>query len=137
MADIVDKATRSRLMSGIKGKNTKPELLVRRYLHRFGLRFRLHDKRLPGRPDLVFAKHRAVLHIHGCFWHQHAGCRFAYMPASNRQFWLEKLGGNVGRDRRNDAALRELDWRVFTVWECEASDDARLEALVREIRGSK
>jgi DNA mismatch endonuclease, patch repair protein len=120
MVDIVDRATRSRMMSGIKGKNTKPELIVRSYLHRCGLRFRLHDRRLPGKPDLVLRRHRAVVHVHGCFWHQHEDCQFAYMPKSNRQFWKDKLKGSEG-------------WRVFTIWECEAADKRVLRRLSRSI----
>jgi DNA mismatch endonuclease, patch repair protein len=136
MADIVDRSTRSRMMSGIRGKNTKPEVLVRKYLHRHGLRFRLHVQRLPGKPDLLLPKFRAVVNVHGCFWHQHPGCRYAYMPASNRGFWREKLQGNAKRDSRNSAALVALGWRVFTVWECETRDQGRLSQLAKEIRAS-
>lgn len=135
MADIVDKATRSRMMSTIQGKNTAPELAVRRFLHRAGLRFRLHDPALPGRPDLVFPRHRAVVQVHGCFWHRHPGCRLAYMPASNRRFWQSKLQSNVERDRRNNRRLRTLGWRVFIVWECQVRDQRRLRKLAEEIRG--
>src|SRR3954463_11359762 len=117
MADVVDRATRSRMMAGISGKNTKPEMEVRKYFHRRGLRYRLHDRRLPGRPDLVFPKHHAVVQVHGCFWHQHEGCTFAYMPKTRRAFWKAKLGGNAIRDRKNDAELRSLGWKVFTIWE--------------------
>ena len=134
MADIVDRATRSRMMSGIKGKNTKPEIIVRSYLHRQGLRFRLHDRRLPGRPDLVLARYQAVVNVHGCFWHQHPGCQFACMPASNRFFWRTKLTGNAERDALNDAELRRRGWRVLTVWECEVSDEKKLARLARRIR---
>lgn len=136
MVDIVDKSTRSRMMSGIKCKNTKPERLIRSFLHRQGFRFRLHDKHLAGRPDLVLTRYRAVVNVHGCFWHQHRGCRFAYMPASNRAFWRQKLEGNVARDLRNEAALRELGWRVLTVWECEVSDSGVLTRLADNIRSS-
>src|SRR4051812_16902981 len=114
MADVVDRATRSRMMSGIRGKNTRPELIVRRYLHGQGLRFRLHDKRLPGRPDLVFPKYRVAVQVHGCFWHRHPGCEFAYRPKSNTSFWEQKLESNVKRDRRNEDALRDRGWRVLT-----------------------
>lgn len=127
MTDIVDRATRSRMMSGIRGKDTKPEMIVRRYLHRSGLRFRLHDRSLPGSPDLVFPRFKVVLFVHGCFWHQHPGCKFAYMPASNRKFWMTKLQGNVERDERQRKALEELGWRVMTIWECEARNEAVLE----------
>ena len=122
------------MMSGIKSKNTKPERLIRSFLHRQGFRFRLHDKRLPGRPDLVLPRYRAVVNVHGCFWHQHHGCRFAYMPASNRAFWKQKLEGNVARDLRNEAALCELGWRVLTVWECEVRDSGMLTCLADNIR---
>lgn len=134
MADIVSKAVRSRMMSGIRGKNTKPEVHVRRFLHRRGLRFRLHDRTLPGRPDIVLPRWGTVVLVHGCFWHQHKGCRFAYMPASNTSFWREKLGGNVNRDRRNAAALRALGWRVLLIWECETKHERELERLERRIR---
>ena len=134
MADIVNTATRSRMMSGIRGKNTRPEMVVRRFLHACGLRFRLHARKLPGSPDLVFAQFRAVVNVHGCFWHQHPGCRFAYMPASNRAFWKSKLSGNAKRDKRNEAELRRLGWRVFTVWECEVAKGNRLVRLARAIQ---
>lgn len=134
MADIVPKAKRSQMMSGIRGKNTRPEMVVRRYLHSKGLRYKLHDKTLPGRPDLVFPRYRAVVQVHGCFWHQHRGCRYAYMPKSNRTFWREKLAGNSKRDARNDRDLRKLGWRVFTIWECEVSEPGRLESLAASIR---
>lgn len=134
MADIVDKATRSRMMSGIRGKNTKPELLVRQFLHRRGLRFRLQDRRLPGRPDIVLPKYRAVVQVHGCFWHQHPGCDFAYMPKGNREFWSRKLSENVARDARSDYALRARGWRVLVVWECETANEEILSELVTRIR---
>lgn len=134
MADVVDRQTRSRMMAGIKGKNTKPEKTVRSYLHRGGLRFRLHDPSLPGSPDLVFRQHKAVVQVHGCYWHQHPGCRFAYTPKSNTRFWREKLNGNVIRDRRNSARLRRLGWRVLTVWECQVNRPQVLERLAQRIR---
>ena len=126
-------ATRSRMMAGIRGKNTKPELHVRRFLHRQGFRFRVHDKRLPGRPDIVLRKHRTVVFVHGCFWHQHSGCRFAYSPKSNRAFWGAKLQANVERDAVTEANLRALGWRVLTLWECEV-DETRLTVMAAEIR---
>ena len=118
MADVVDARTRSRMMSGIRGKDTRPEMLVRRELHRLGFRFRLHDARLPGKPDLVLRKHSAVIFVHGCYWHRHEGCRYATTPATRREFWLAKFAANVERDRRDQAALRARGWRVFVVWEC-------------------
>lgn len=123
MADVVDNATRSRMMAGIRGKDTAPELALRRALHRLGFRFRLHVKELPGRPDLVLPRWRAAVQVHGCFWHRHAGCRFATSPATRREFWAAKFAGNVERDVRNHAALRALGWRTATVWECALSKD--------------
>lgn len=118
MGDIVDRETRSRMMSRIRDRDTKPELIIRRYLHRHGLRYRLHVRDLPGAPDIVLPRHGAVVFAHGCFWHQHPGCRFAYQPKSNVEFWRKKLSGNVERDARTEAALRGMGWRVFTAWEC-------------------
>jgi DNA mismatch endonuclease (patch repair protein) len=134
MADIVDRKTRSRMMSGIRGKHTKPEVAVRSFLHRRGLRFRLHDSSLPGKPDLVLPKYRAVVHVHGCFWHRHRRCRLAYTPASNRAFWVTKLEGNAERDRRVDRKLRGLGWKSITIWECEVDNQNALERLVNRIR---
>ena len=132
MPDIVDRATRSRMMSGIGGKNTKPEILVRRYLHGAGLRFRLHRAGLPGRPDLVLPRYRAVVFVHGCFWHRHSGCKFAYTPKSNLKFWTTKFRDNVERDIRIVAQLRKLGWRVFVIWECSLTHN-RLQALAHRI----
>lgn len=134
MVDVVDKATRSRMMSGIQGKNTKPELLVRKYLHSKGLRFRLHAKDLPGKPDLVFPKYKAVVFVHGCFWHRHPGCKYATKPQTRTEFWNHKLSENVRRDSYQVAALEGLGWRVFVVWECELQEDSsRLESLFSDI----
>lgn len=116
--DIVDKATRSRMMSGIRGANTAPELALRRALHSRGLRFRLHGKFLPGKPDIVSRRYRAVIYVHGCFWHRHPGCRYASTPKTREEFWRNKFSENVRRDMKvRDEALR-LGWRVATVWEC-------------------
>lgn len=134
MADIVDKETRSRMMSGIRGKNTKPELEVRSYLHRAGLRFRLHAK-LPGKPDLVLPKYRTVVFVHGCFWHRHKGCRFATTPASNAAFWQEKFDANVRRDMLVKKALRKLGWQVQVIWGCQLSQK-KLESLASGIMGN-
>lgn len=132
MADVVDKATRSRMMSGIRGRDTKPELTVRRYLHGRGLRFRLAPKELPGKPDIVLPRFRTTIFVHGCFWHRHPGCRFATTPASNKDFWEKKFDQNVRRDTRKSKALQELGWRVLVVWECELGS-AELDALYRTI----
>lgn len=134
MPDKFNRQTRSRIMSAIRGKNTTPELTVRRFLHAQGLRFRLHASGLPGRPDLVFPKYRTVVFVHGCFWHLHQNCRFARLPASNRRFWTAKLSGNRLRDRRKAQALRAAGWRVLTIWECQLSE-RRLLNLAARIAG--
>ena len=133
MADVVDRATRSRMMSAIRGRDTRPELEVRRLLHREGLRFRLHAA-LPGKPDLVFPQYEAVVFVHGCFWHRHPNCRYATTPASNQEFWQAKFNANVARDKRVVARLRREGWRVFTVWACRITE-GRMRALARQIRG--
>ena len=119
MADIVDPVTRSRMMSGIRGKNTVPEKLVRSFLHSTGLRFRLHVENLPGKPDIVLPKYRAIVFVNGCFWHRHNGCRYAYSPKSRISFWNEKFTKTVERDARNKQLLSDAGWRVYVVWECE------------------
>lgn len=123
MADVVDSATRSRMMAGIRGANTQPEVRLRKSLHRLGLRFRLHRAGLPGRPDIVFPGRMAVVLVHGCFWHRHKGCRFATVPSTRPDFWETKFRTNVERDARNVAALRKLGWRVRVVWECDIRKD--------------
>jgi DNA mismatch endonuclease (patch repair protein) len=134
MVDVVDSATRSRMMAGIQGKNTKPELLVRKYFHGRGLRYRLHAKELPGKPDLVFPKYKAVIFVHGCFWHQHIGCKYASKPQTRTEFWTHKFSENVKRDSYQIAALEGLGWRVFVVWECELLEGtSRLESLLLDI----
>ena len=132
MADVFDQITRSRVMAAIRGRNTKPELLVRRFLHSRGLRFRIHVGHLPGRPDIVLPKYRAVVFVNGCFWHQHSNCRYAVMPKSNRTFWEAKLTANRDRDERNILRLRHAGWRVYTVWECNVTVGT-LERLFRRI----
>ncbi len=117
MADVVDPATRSRMMAGISGKNTQPELLVRKELHRRGLRYVLDGAGLPGRPDLVFPKWKVAVFVHGCFWHWH-GCSFSKMPANNRPFWQAKLSTNSSRDTVALLTLVSAGWRVATIWEC-------------------
>ena len=122
MMDIVDSKRRSAMMARIGGRNTAPELAVRRIAHRMGLRFRVHRKDLPGCPDLVFPKHRLVVFVHGCFWHRHQGCKYAYTPKSRVEFWTEKFESSVARDARQQAALKALGWRVLVIWECETRD---------------
>lgn len=124
--DVFSTEQRSQIMSKIKGKDTKPELLVRSIVHRMGFRFRLHRKDLPGKPDMVFPKHRKVIFVHGCFWHAHPGCSRATIPKSNTEFWLRKINGNKERDKRNISLLEELGWRPLVVWECETKDVEKL-----------
>lgn len=120
--DIVDREARSRLMSRIRGKDTKPEMLVRRIAHRLGFRFRLHRKDLPGSPDLVFPSRRKIVFVHGCYWHRHSGCRLAYRPKSNTEFWTAKFAANVARDDNALVALSQQGWDPLVIWECEAKD---------------
>lgn len=122
MADTMTPEERSRRMSLVRCKDTGPELVVRRLVHGLGYRYRLHGKGLPGHPDLVFARRRAVIFVHGCFWHRHAGCRLARLPKSRQEFWLPKLEANSARDAHSTAALEGLGWRVLVVWECETRD---------------
>jgi len=136
LADRLSTAERSALMARIRGTNTKPEVLVRSALHRAGFRFRLHGAALPGRPDIVLPRHRTVVFVHGCFWHRH-GCRLSSEPATRRAFWREKFARNRARDQRTARALRNLGWRVVTVWECSLRTTDRREraiaTLVRKI----
>lgn len=136
MTDVVDPATRSRMMAGIRGRNTRPELLVRRALHGMGFRYRLHHRGLPGRPDLVLPRYRAVVFIHGCFWHRHPHCRLSTTPATRPEFWENKFEQNVARDRRNVDALLQAGWRVAIVWECalRSTPDASIAAVADWLR---
>jgi DNA mismatch endonuclease (patch repair protein) len=125
MADVLSPAQRSYNMSRIRGRNTKPEMIIRQGLHRAGLRFRLHASKLPGRPDLVFAKHKAVIFVHGCFWHGHS-CPMFRLPGTRPEFWGAKIKTNCERDREVQTALRDSGWRVLTVWECCLTGPTRL-----------
>jgi DNA mismatch endonuclease, patch repair protein len=118
MVDIVDQATRSRMMSGIRSKDTKPERDLREALELMGYDLTLHEGALPGRPDIVLAHEKAAILVHGCFWHRHPGCRFTTSPATRAEYWKEKFDTNVTRDSRNLDALHELGWRTAIVWEC-------------------
>lgn len=122
MMDVVDPATRSRMMSGIRGKNTRPEMLVRQFLHGHGFRYRLHSKNLPGRPDIVMRKWMVAVFVHGCFWHRHQGCKFSTTPASNLEHWRCRFEENTARDRRNTNALAARGWTVIILWECGLRD---------------
>lgn len=137
MVDRIGKEHRSWNMSRIRGKNTSPELLVRSLLHRLGYRFRLHRRDLPGKPDIILPKHKAVVFVHGCFWHRHSRCKYAYTPKSNLEFWRDKFHGNVQRDRVTARRLRKLGWRVIVVWECQTADAKELaERLTRALSWS-
>ena len=111
------------MMAGIGGKDTKPELTLRKGLFALGLRYRLHDRKLPGRPDIVLPRWNTVVFVHGCFWHRHPGCRYTTTPSTRTEFWLDKFEKNVARDQRNVSALRALGWRVLVVWECDIKSD--------------
>ncbi|MGO6727249.1 very short patch repair endonuclease [Rhizobium ruizarguesonis] len=121
MVDTLTPLERSKRMSLIKSGNTVPELALRKALHRLGFRFRLHNKKLPGKPDIVLPKFKTAIFVHGCFWHRHAGCKVATTPKSNTAFWVEKFDKNVRRDAKVKAELEQLGWDVHTVWECEVS----------------
>ena len=135
MVDKLSSERRSWNMSRIRGRNTGPEREVRSILHSIGCRFRLHVANLPGRPDVVLAKHRTVVVVHGCFWHRHTKCRYAYTPKSNLAFWSTKFTENVERDRRTTIALKGLGWRVVTVWECELRKPAKLRSRLARLFG--
>ncbi|MCY4061536.1 MAG: very short patch repair endonuclease [Chloroflexi bacterium] len=125
MTDVVDPAKRSQMMAGIGGKNTTPELIIRKGLHARGFRYRLHDRSLPGRPDLVFRRYKAVILVNGCFWHGH-GCHLFKWPATRVDFWRQKISDTIERDRQNAIALDRAGWRVLTIWECALKGKARL-----------
>ena len=140
MADILNTQQRHHCMSRIRGKDTKPELLVRKGLHARGFRFRLQDRKLPGRPDIVLPKYGVAIMVNGCFWHGHKGCRYATKPKSNIEFWETKIARNKHRDEVTAAHLEALGWSVIVVWECELrgkeTAEARIQTLAEEIRSS-
>lgn len=119
MADVHTPQQRSFNMSKIKGKDTKPEMLVRRFLHGHGYRYKLHTKTLPGKPDLVLPKYNTVIFIHGCFWHGHGNCRYFVVPKTRTQWWLAKINANTANDKKQQTALRKAGWKVITLWECD------------------
>ena len=133
MTDVFDAAKRSAVMRRVKGRDTTPELKVRRTLTALGARYRLHRKDLPGNPDIVMPGRRLALFVHGCFWHGHDCARGARVPQQNRDYWVAKVGRNVARDERSREALAALGWRVETIWECELKDVAAVEARLREL----
>jgi DNA mismatch endonuclease (patch repair protein) len=135
--DKISKSRRSANMRAVRGKDTGPEMAVRRAAHGLGLRFRLHRKDLPGCPDLVFPKWRTAVYVNGCFWHRHQGCRRAKLPSSNVDFWKKKLAANVARDARNYAALEKLGWRCEVIWQCDVRDEQSAVDAVRRIPSSE
>ena len=130
--DIFDRQKRSDVMSRVRSRDTKPELRVRSYLHAAGLRYVLHDKRLPGKPDLSFPSRRVAVFVHGCFWHGHEGCKRANLPATRREFWQAKIESNKERDKKHKETLECLGWRVRVVWQCSMTD-AALSDLAKEL----
>ena len=131
--DIISKERRSWNMSRIKGKDTRPEIAVRSLIHKMGYRFRLHRKDLPGKPDIVLPKYNTVIFVHGCFWHRHKGCKYAYTPKSRVKFWKNKFAGTVKRDKQHLKQLKENGWEVFIVWECETKDMDKLKRILNKI----
>ncbi len=132
VTDTLTTKERSQLMAKIRGKNTGPELAVRSLLHRAGYRFRIHVRDLPGTPDIVLPRYRAVVFVHGCFWHRHRGCKTAATPKSHRKFWAEKFARNVANDQKHRRRLRNLGWRVITVWECQLKRSERVLAKIEK-----
>lgn len=137
MADVHSKEVRSYNMSKIKGRDTKPEMLVRKYLFSKGLRYRLHDKKLPGKPDLVLPKYRTVVFVHGCFWHGHEGCRYYVVPKTKTEWWLNKINGNKANDEKAADALIKAGWNIITVWECDLKKEKREDTLINVLREIK
>ncbi len=132
MVDIISEERRSWNMSRIRGKDTKPEIIVRSMLHGMGYRFRLHRKDLPGKPDIVLPKYNTVIFVHGCFWHRHKGCKYAYTPKSRIDFWNSKFDETVARDKRNRKQLEANGWNVKIIWECETKDTNRLRNIINK-----
>ncbi|MCB9448389.1 MAG: DNA mismatch endonuclease Vsr [Flavobacteriales bacterium] len=136
MTDVHEPEVRSYNMSRIRGKDTKPEMLVRRFLHANGFRYRLHDKLLPGKPDIILKKHNTVIFIHGCFWHGHDGCRYFVVPKTRTQWWLDKINRNKAKDAESCTQLKRSGWKIITVWECDLMKkkrDITLKKLIQKI----
>lgn len=137
IVDIYSEQKRSEIMSKIRGKETKPEIIVRKFLFSKGFRYRINDARYPGKPDIVLPKYHTVIFVHGCFWHGHENCKASKLPQTNSDFWEEKIGRNVERDRDNIEALKSMGWKVIVVWDCEIkakkNREERLKSLVDEI----
>ena len=129
MADVHNPATRSYNMSQIKSKNTKPEMQVRKFLFAQGFRYRLHDKKMPGKPDLVLAKYKTVIFVHGCFWHGHEGCKYFVVPKTRTEWWLAKINRNIELDKLNKEKLQQLGWKIISIFECELKPKTIIETL--------
>lgn len=136
MSDVMTSEQRSRCMAAVKGKDTKPEMIVRKYLFSQGLRFRVQVRKLPGNPDIVLPKYKTVIFVNGCFWHGHEGCKYFRLPKSNVEFWKEKIERNIERDRESMRALLDLGWKVIRVWECELRNKANREETLNKIYNS-
>lgn len=134
MADVHDKATRSYNMSRIRNKDTKPEILVRKFLFANGFRYRLNEKKLPGKPDIVLPKYKTVIFVNGCFWHGHENCKYFKLPATRTEWWKEKIEGNIKNDITKHALLREAGYKVMVVWECEVKNKSIFDRIINEIR---
>ena len=134
--DIYSKGKRSWNMSRVRSQDTKPEMIVRSFLHRNGFRFRLHVKNLPGHPDIVLPKYKTVIEVRGCYWHRHKNCSRATIPSTNVAFWQKKFAENTARDHRTDAKLKSLGWNVIIVWECELNNKNNLDEIVMQIRAN-
>ena len=138
MADVHDKKTRSYNMSRIRGKDTKPEMIVRSFLHSNGFRYKLHDKKLPGKPDIVLPKYNAVIQVHGCFWHGHEGCKYFKIPNTRTKWWTEKIQKTKSKDEENEKKLFKLGWKVITIFECDlkpAKRDKKLKKIMVDLLG--
>jgi DNA mismatch endonuclease (patch repair protein) len=129
MADVHSKETRSYNMSRIKGKNTKPEMLVRKFLHANGFRYKLHDKRLPGKPDIILPKYKTLIFVHGCFWHGHKNCKYFVVPKTRTDWWLNKINGNIANDNKALKALRKEGWKIIILWTCNLKKFNSLQTL--------
>ena len=132
MADHLTKEKRSWNMSRIRAKNTEPEIIVRKFLHSNGYRYGLHNRKMPGKPDIVLRKYNTVIFVNGCYWHRHEGCSFATTPKSNKKFWLDKFSENTERDKKNIKLLEKEGWKVFIVWECEVNDEEILREMTKK-----
>lgn len=137
MADVHSKAVRSYNMSKIKGKNTKPELIVRKHLHALGFRYRIHDKKLPGTPDIVLPKYKTVIQVHGCFWHGHKNCKYFILPKTRTEWWTEKINRTIERDKKNRAELLNLGLNILSIYECQLKPDNKAQTLFKLVETLK